>query len=102
MSQYVHRHSPAIGVRFRSRSVAWMVGLLLLLAVVATTTVLVANSNDSSSPSALSVTKSASGPNEDLRGISAATSAGASDTQPAGGPNETLRGQATAPNPHQR
>ena len=102
MSQYAQHHNPSIGVRFRSRTIAWMVGLLLLLAVAATATILVANTGGSSSPSAPSVSKSVGGPNEDLRGVSAATSAGASDTRPAGGPNETLRGQATAPNPHQR
>ena len=96
MSHLAPPSSQALSDRLRPRGVAWLTALLLLVAVAAGTVKIAADSGGSSAPSAPSVSRPAGGPNETLRGISAATSAGTVYTHRAGGPNETLRGQVLA------
>ncbi|MFL5909797.1 MAG: hypothetical protein ACJ768_04410 [Gaiellaceae bacterium] len=82
------------------RSLTWLVAVLVVAAAI-TVTLIVAIGNDdntasSSTSSPAPVTQT--GPNESLRGQSAAAATGGTQVvqQSLAGPNETLRGQAAA------
>jgi hypothetical protein len=97
MSSVTHPHTP-IRTRVRSTRLAVLiVTVFVLSAAIVGLIVLVSGGSDSSS-STVAPASQVGGPNEALRGQSAATASGASQPGPTrtGGPDETARGNAAA------
>jgi hypothetical protein len=91
MSSIAHPHTP-LRSRVRSNRIVMAIGLLLVIVATALVVVLVDGGNESSS-STVTPSSQIGGPNESLRGQSAAGAAGVPGS---GGPNEAARGNAAS------
>jgi hypothetical protein len=95
---HVHPPHHVHHLGFSRKSLMWLVAVLVVAAAIAVTLILAIGNDDTSTSSTSSPTPvTQSGPNESLRGQSAAGAVGAGSgvvQSQQTGPNETLRGQA--------
>src|SRR5436305_3129471 len=95
---HVHPPHPVHHLGLSRRNLMWLVAVLVVAAAITVTLIVAIGNDDTNSSTSTPAPATQRGPNESLRGQSAAQAVGASQgvQSQLTGPSETLRGQAAA------